>query len=49
MTVVETKDGRTVNGILLSDADGRVVIRTVNEDVAVPAGEIKSGGYRLIR
>lgn len=40
MTIVDTKDGRNINGVLLSDADGRIVIRTVNEDVTLPAGEI---------
>jgi putative heme-binding domain-containing protein len=41
MAIVDTRDGRTINGVLLSDADGRVIIRTVNEDVAIPAGDIK--------
>jgi putative heme-binding domain-containing protein len=41
MAVVDTKDGRNINGILLSDADGKVVIRTVNEDVAIPTAQIK--------
>ena len=40
MTIVDTRDGRNINGVLLSDADGRVVIRTANEDVTVPAREI---------
>ena len=40
MTIVDTKDGRNINGIVLSDADGRVVLRTANEDVTVPAREI---------
>ena len=42
MTIVDTKDGRNINGVLVSDTDGRVVIRTVNEDVTIPTGEIKT-------
>jgi putative heme-binding domain-containing protein len=41
MAVVDTRDGRNINGILLSDVGGKVVIRTVNEDVAIPTAEIK--------
>jgi putative heme-binding domain-containing protein len=42
MTIVDTRDGRNINGVVVSDADGRVVIRTVNEDVTVPTREIKT-------
>lgn len=40
MVIVDTNDGRTINGVVLSDADNRLLIRTTNEDVTVPAGEI---------
>ena len=42
MTIVDTKDGRNINGVVVSDADGRVVIRTVNEDVIIPTAQIKT-------
>jgi putative membrane-bound dehydrogenase-like protein len=42
MAIVATRDGRTVNGILLSESEDRVVIRTVTEDVTVPAGDVRT-------
>ena len=40
MTIVDTTDGRTINGIVVAENEKGVTIRTTNEDVIVPKDEI---------
>ena len=41
MVIVDTKDGRTINGIVAAENEKSVTIRTTNEDVLVPKDEIE--------
>jgi putative heme-binding domain-containing protein len=40
MTIVDTTDGRTINGVVVAENDKGVTIRTTNEDVIIPKDEI---------
>lgn len=41
MVIVDTKDGRTINGIVVNENEKSVTIRTTNEDVLVPKDEVE--------
>ncbi|HWE97780.1 MAG TPA: c-type cytochrome [Tepidisphaeraceae bacterium] len=41
MTLIQTTDDRTINGIIKQESDASLTLRTTTEDVIVPKGEIK--------
>ena len=41
MSIVDTKDGRTLTGIVVAESANAITIRTTNEDVVVPVNEIE--------
>ncbi len=40
MTVAVAKDGRTINGIIISENEKALTLRTANEDISLPLSEI---------
>jgi putative membrane-bound dehydrogenase-like protein len=42
MQIVETTNGRIITGLVVAESKTAVTIRTVNEKIVVPAGEIES-------
>jgi putative membrane-bound dehydrogenase-like protein len=40
MVIVDAKDGRTINGIVVAENDKSLTIRTINEDITLPLSEI---------
>jgi putative heme-binding domain-containing protein len=42
VTVVETKDGRVVNGIVKRETDKAVTLQTLNDTIVIPKNEIES-------
>ena len=42
LTIVETKDGRTLTGFVAGESETSVTLQSLNEKIAIPAGEIKS-------
>jgi putative heme-binding domain-containing protein len=42
VTILETKDGRFLTGIIKKETDKLVTVRTQNDTVIVPQGEIES-------
>jgi putative heme-binding domain-containing protein len=41
MSIIDTKDGRTLTGIVTAENANAVTVRTTNEDVTVPVNEIE--------
>ena len=41
MSIIDTKDGRTLTGIVVAETGNAVTVRTTNEDVTVPLNEIE--------
>jgi putative heme-binding domain-containing protein len=41
VTIVDTKDGRTVEGIVAGETDNHLTLRTTTEDVSLPKAEIE--------
>ena len=42
MNVINLQDGRSINGIIKAETDKAVTVRTANETIVVPTGEIES-------
>jgi putative heme-binding domain-containing protein len=42
MNVINLQDGRSINGIIKAETDKAVTVRTANETIVVPIGEIES-------
>ena len=41
MNVINLQDGRSINGIIKAETDQAVTVRTANETIVVPKGEIE--------
>lgn len=42
LTIVETKDGRTLTGFVAGESESSITVQSLNEKIAIPVGEIKS-------
>jgi putative heme-binding domain-containing protein len=41
MSIIDTKDGRTLTGIVVAESGNAITVRTTNEDVTLPVNEIE--------
>ena len=41
MQIIETRDGRTVTGLVVAEGENAVTIQTPNDKVVIPADEIE--------